>query len=207
MKGQAVSTLQLALSSNGASCKIDGDFGPETEGAVKHFQAGNNLVADGIAGPITLKAIGLLELIEKAPEEGVISLKPYTLAWYTEMYRIMTFDPGYEGKIQAAANRVAAGKDRYEAFVRNNFPKIPWFFVGVTHDLECACNWRGVLHNGELIVGTGRKTTIVPKNRGPFATWECFDEYFLNHWAPLFLGSSSASSFIYSFQSSSGIFP
>lgn len=31
--------------------------------------------------------------------------------------------------------------------------------------------WRGVLHNGEKIVGTGRKTSIVPVGRGPFNTW------------------------------------
>lgn len=70
MKGKAVSELQLALSNNGAGelvGKIDGDFGPKTLAAVKHFQAGNNLVVDGIAGPITLKAIGLPHLVQGAP--------------------------------------------------------------------------------------------------------------------------------------------
>lgn len=175
MKGKAVSELQLALSNNGAGelvGKIDGDFGPKTLAAVKHFQAGNNLVVDGIAGPITLKAIGLSHLVEGAPPEGIISLKPYTLPWYEEMYRIMTFDRGYETQIASAAKRVGAGKDRYVALVNQNFPSIPWYFVALVHDLECGCNWKGVLHNGQLFVGTDRKTTIVPIGRGPFATWE-----------------------------------
>src|SRR5262249_52519607 len=30
----------------------------------------------------------------------------------------------------------------------------------------------GVLHNGEKIIGTSRKTRLVPAGRGPFATWE-----------------------------------
>jgi hypothetical protein len=36
---------------------------------------------------------------------------------------------------------------------------------------ESSCNFAGVLHNGEHIIGTGRKTTLVPKGRGPFSSW------------------------------------
>lgn len=37
--------------------QIDGDFGPKTQAAVKSFQQGNNLVADGIVGAITWYAL------------------------------------------------------------------------------------------------------------------------------------------------------
>jgi peptidoglycan hydrolase-like protein with peptidoglycan-binding domain len=37
--------------------QIDSDFGPNTQAAVKSFQQGNNLVADGIVGPITWNAL------------------------------------------------------------------------------------------------------------------------------------------------------
>jgi lysozyme family protein len=32
--------------------------------------------------------------------------------------------------------------------------------------------FKAVLHNGEKIVGTGKKTKLVPRAQGPFATWE-----------------------------------
>ena len=39
--------------------KADGVFGPKTEIAVKQFQSANKLTPDGIAGTVTLKALGL----------------------------------------------------------------------------------------------------------------------------------------------------
>ena len=49
--------LQTALNSAGAHIASDGFDGPETEGAVKAFQAAHGLAADGIAGPITIAAL------------------------------------------------------------------------------------------------------------------------------------------------------
>jgi lysozyme family protein len=48
---------------------------------------------------------------------------------------------------------------------------IPWFFIGALHMRESGCDFKGVLHNGEKIIGTTRKTKLVPKGRGPFKTW------------------------------------
>lgn len=48
---------------------------------------------------------------------------------------------------------------------------VPWYFIGVLHMRESSNNFAGVLHNGEHIIGTGRKTTLVPGGRGPFSTW------------------------------------
>jgi peptidoglycan hydrolase-like protein with peptidoglycan-binding domain len=36
---------------------IDGNFGPQTQGAVKSFQQGNNLTADGVVGQTTWNAL------------------------------------------------------------------------------------------------------------------------------------------------------
>lgn len=36
---------------------IDGNFGPQTQQAVKSFQQGNNLTADGVVGPTTWQAL------------------------------------------------------------------------------------------------------------------------------------------------------
>lgn len=52
---------------------------------------------------------------------------------------------------------------------------VPWQLIAVIHLREAGESdigkWKGVLHNGQKIVGTGRKTTIVPMGRGPFKTW------------------------------------
>ncbi len=73
-------------------------------------------------------------------------------------------------EIDAAARAIIAGKARYRAVEAAT--GVPWAFVGVLHYRESSCDFRGVLHNGEQILGTGRKTRLVPAGRGPFATWE-----------------------------------
>lgn len=55
-KGDAVKAMQILLAGNGFKCGdsgADGDFGPDTDGALKNFQDKKNLEADGICGPAT----------------------------------------------------------------------------------------------------------------------------------------------------------
>lgn len=51
---------------------------------------------------------------------------------------------------------------------------VPWFVIGIIHTREAGSppNFRCVLHNGEAIVGTGRRTRLVPAGRGPFQTFK-----------------------------------
>lgn len=59
-RGSEVRAIQERLKSWGYNIKsVDGIYGAETEKAVREFQRKNGLTADGIAGPATLKAIGL----------------------------------------------------------------------------------------------------------------------------------------------------
>lgn len=57
MKGPDVAEIQRTLSSLGYILKIDGNFGTETEKAVRHFQEKNGIPVDGVLGPQTMKAI------------------------------------------------------------------------------------------------------------------------------------------------------
>jgi peptidoglycan hydrolase-like protein with peptidoglycan-binding domain len=52
-EGRQVQLLQQAL----GSIKVDGVFGPETEEAVRKFQAGRGLTVDGVVGPLTGAAL------------------------------------------------------------------------------------------------------------------------------------------------------
>jgi len=54
-KGQWVEKLQLAL-----EIHVDGDFGLQTEKTLKKWQKENGLEADGIAGRVTYRSLGLL---------------------------------------------------------------------------------------------------------------------------------------------------
>lgn len=59
-KGEAVKRLQRALKKAGFEPgKLDGEFGAGTEAALIAFQRSEGLLADGIAGPRTLQALGL----------------------------------------------------------------------------------------------------------------------------------------------------
>lgn len=55
--GQEVVEVQYMLRSYGYILPVDGEYGPKTTKAVKHFQKANGLQADGIVGPITMDAL------------------------------------------------------------------------------------------------------------------------------------------------------
>ena len=57
MQGPDVAEMQRTLSFLGYVLKIDGNFGAETEKAVRHFQEKNGILVDGVLGPQTMKAI------------------------------------------------------------------------------------------------------------------------------------------------------
>ena len=62
MSGSEVARLQQALLDRGFNPgRIDGDFGGGTEAAVVAFQRSEGLLADGIAGPRTQAALGLVQ--------------------------------------------------------------------------------------------------------------------------------------------------
>jgi len=59
--GRAVAKLQAGLKKVGFNPGlVDGDFGPATKAAVIGFQKSAGLLADGIAGPRTMRALGLV---------------------------------------------------------------------------------------------------------------------------------------------------
>jgi len=66
-RGPAVAKIQQALIDAGFPLPhfgVDGKFGPETQGAVRHYQSGHGLAPDGIVGPLTM---GSLDALFAAP--------------------------------------------------------------------------------------------------------------------------------------------
>lgn len=99
-----------------------------------------------------------------------MSFQKGTKEWDTDKYRGLKFDVGFEQRIAAAGAKVLAGKTRYQSVQLRT--RVPWFLIGAIHNMEASCDFRACLHNGERIIGTGRKTRLVPAGRGPFDTWE-----------------------------------
>ena len=59
-RGSEVTQIQTKLKRWGYySGSVDGIYGTQTVNAVKYFQRKNGLTVDGIAGPATLKAMGI----------------------------------------------------------------------------------------------------------------------------------------------------
>lgn len=56
-RGKDVMYLQQLLNKKGYSLKVDGDFGPRTQAAVKQFQKSHHLTVDAIVGPATWNAL------------------------------------------------------------------------------------------------------------------------------------------------------
>ena len=58
--GEAVRTIQTKLKNWGYyTGSVDGIYGSATTEAVRYFQRTNGLTADGVAGPATLRALGM----------------------------------------------------------------------------------------------------------------------------------------------------
>lgn len=55
--GAGVRELQELLNQNGANIAVDGEYGGETEGAVRQYQQNNGLTVDGIAGDETFGSL------------------------------------------------------------------------------------------------------------------------------------------------------
>ncbi len=77
VNGDLVEALQRTLNARiqpSPGIGVDGDFGPETEGAVKKFQTQEGLEATGIVNTDTWRALGpLLMEEEAAPEPAVVN--------------------------------------------------------------------------------------------------------------------------------------
>jgi len=65
------------------------------------------------------------------------------------------------------AGAIISEKDRYMAVQKT--AGAPWFWIGCVHTREASRNFNTYLGNGQPL---NQVTTIVPKGRGPFKSWE-----------------------------------
>jgi len=71
--------------------------------------------------------------------------------------------------IKSVAERLYTRKGEFYDPVQKDIG-VPWYMVAVIDERESGASG-GALHNGDPIIGTGKKTYHIPAERGPFATW------------------------------------
>ncbi len=73
-----VTKLQQLLNTHGAGIGVDGNFGPGTLAAVKHYQSAHGLSADGVVGPNTKASLDAAAPAPPAPAPGAPAPIPLT---------------------------------------------------------------------------------------------------------------------------------
>lgn len=97
-------------------------------------------------------------------------MKKGSLPWYAHNYQYCILDAGREKQVEFVCKRALANKGVYQDVKTRT--GVPMWLVAAIHNLEANADFKAVLHNGEKIIGTGAKTKLVPKGRGPFKTWQ-----------------------------------
>ena len=121
----------------------------------------------------------LAEVLQPAPQ--AVAPLPLTVSTdtafapladeYRAFFDACVPDPTQEARIQAHLKRMRAGTLRYRGLGQQL--GIPWQFIAVIHSLECGCDFKLHLHNGDPLTA---RTVQVPAGRPltgqPPFTWE-----------------------------------
>lgn len=87
---------------------------------------------------------------------------------YQDLYNRMVFRNERMKDAEAAARLILKGKANYDRVSEKLGGKIPWYFIGITHYMECSCNFSRHLHNGDPLT---KKTIRVPAGRPKADPW------------------------------------
>lgn len=89
---------------------------------------------------------------------------------YQHLFNSCTIRSEKMDDVNECVSRIVAGRNQYEAVASRT--NIPWYFIGIIHNMECSCRFNTHLHNGDPLT---KKTTHVPKgfpkNGLPPFTW------------------------------------
>lgn len=86
---------------------------------------------------------------------------------YAALWAKATLRPERKATVLTRARKIATNKARYQQLEART--GVPWWWIAVAHNLEGGGRWDTYLGNGQSIA---RVTTIVPKGRGPFKSFE-----------------------------------
>lgn len=81
---------------------------------------------------------------------------------YQELWDTLEIKPTWKSRVYRAAKAIAANKDKYERIAKKVNPQMPWYFVGIIHNMECGLDFGKHLHNGDSL---SHRTHLVPAGR------------------------------------------
>lgn len=79
---------------------------------------------------------------------------------YVEMFESARITPDKAGKVRWYTDKLLSGREAYEEISEET--KVPWYFVGLVHGMECGFSMQKHLHNGDSLKA---RTWQVPKGR------------------------------------------
>jgi lysozyme family protein len=79
---------------------------------------------------------------------------------YIELFERARIRPEKLADVSKAADRIVANRAVYDSIAMQT--KVPWFFTGLVHGMECSFSFKKHLHNGDTLNG---RTLREPKNR------------------------------------------
>lgn len=86
---------------------------------------------------------------------------------YTDLWARMAPRPECATLINRTARRLIGHKAQYQVVEAST--GVPWFVIAALHERESGADFATYLGNGEPL---DRVTRLVPRGRGPFASWE-----------------------------------
>jgi|688.fasta_scaffold434171_2 lysozyme family protein len=89
---------------------------------------------------------------------------------YEKNYNEAAIDKNRLAEVTLVSKKILENKARYLTVSEKT--SIPWDIIACLHLRESSLRFDCVLHNGERIIGTSKKTKLVPAGHGPFSTWE-----------------------------------
>lgn len=86
--------------------------------------------------------------------------------YYRDLFRTCIILPKWRDRVTARAQYLVDNRDEYEDAVAGT--DVPWIFVALIHEMECSANFERQILNGQKWT---KRTTIVPKGKGPWDSW------------------------------------